>query len=114
MSTSGSSDDQSSDDEAKEDKDECAASNAADCASTPTPSLGGDLLLLVIWAVGFGYRAWVALGAPTKPMHPDTIYQGIEVAHNWAYGSGFLASEFYAPAINSTEQFFSSSLNEKG
>jgi hypothetical protein len=67
-------------------------------------------VLLGIWVIGLVLRIRVALQAVTRPMHPDATYQGLEIAHYWAYGAGFRASEYWSPATNSSEDFFSTEI----
>jgi hypothetical protein len=42
-------------------------------------------------------------------MHPDSVFQGVEMAHYWAYGAGFRASEYW-DGPGSRSDFFATSI----
>jgi hypothetical protein len=69
-----------------------AALRSSDASRPSPPKLvrwtARPAVFAVCYVVGFALRYQESKGAATRPMHPDAVHQGPEIAHLWAYGSG--------------------------
>ena len=80
--------------------------DAPGSGTNDAPSSGWQLDALVLWLCAVVIRVPIATGAVTLPVHPDSIHQSLEMAHLWAYGSGFRTLEFVQPEYDDAWDFF--------
>ena len=51
-------------------------------------------LIATVLTCAFALRAWIALSGDAV-LHPDEVYQTLEPAHQWIFGSGYTWPEFH-------------------